>query len=1216
MASYCYDCAHKWLCACIRWKLCAPIKANWWLCAAIGYNKQETPESEAQCDISGRTGHNPGHVEQEEAKKEDAETKVQKTEQLKLEAHIALKAVEADAVAELHRAPKGHPHPHQNDQFTHDGLIELATTPRMGVSVPWDNIDPNGKPTSDTENGYKSTSAGANQELVKTVPNKQSGSMKRAQTSDEENVGKGQRQNRSQGRRQQTVEDDALRQRWAKDGEKVGHATCPECKRLLQYGPGGVVNHIKTHLGTKICDDDKKKYKVSINSRTMFQFFKKKLPTVPSTVQVPPPIHPSAPVPATPSQGTAETIGKAAATAVSTLPMPTANRRDGIAPEALWETLAPTFHKAFDYGGSAESRERMIETGPFGIGGFCRFLQYFVDRGLEGAIVELKAEQLLEALNFVFQKHRGTTSVSFTENQPEEPTVIDIDSDSENGGVSCSSKAPAPRLPPSETVVQCTGFVFPFGFEYPFDIHNKLSLPWSFSGKNAFQRAVDGGNPMARRAWVPESANYAYHSFSGLTELVRRKNRQIQALCLTKLNSTRKLLSRELCLSDHKRMVCVIASGQVQNVDRVCWVGLKNKRGIQALLSLHDEAARGFYKPKDYTEEDDLRGVLFWKMGGNRLADLAHHSLGLPSRTTLRSRLTVPPIVPSPRVPEASEVAQNVGAAFAGITDALAEKKVVHQILMFDELAMEKRIHWDDKTNNFLRVCRQHGRRVSLQFNSENDLTELFRALESTVPDDVVHYAGEATVGALGILSADSRLYAARPVLVSGDCKQESGEEHARNIIRPTIKGVNMKRELTKLHIVSLASDGKSRRGSAFIDLTFIQELSPESNIYVLLKDLPLMDLWVGEDDLTPDKDPKHVFKRIRNRLLRKTGTEAMGIHISPSIIRAHFQSVRHSASHIHALFNPKDKQNVKVAFDLLKDIWSLPLLFDETRPGFVSTWEALHTLGTLFYHLIFPYICVDFTLSEQLEHLSAAAHLTLILYHDGGKKALPTLLYTDIMLMIKNVYFCVAKAKVDDPDGNFWLILLGTDRLEQLFGILRTMIGSDRNLDILQLVERITETTECANIFAKYPHWDRPSRRLALPALTRNTTDTTVHDVTPLTSWRQGHRMLEEELPSLLPALQALDSDAASNPKINILSPMGSLITKVALDHDNNENDDDEASGDGESPTLAALSIDLEDAAIAEDERTASSDKPTIPHCITIGDKSLRKTRALALMQ
>jgi hypothetical protein len=123
------------------------------------------------------------------------------------------------------------------------------------------------------------------------------------------------------------------------------------------------------------------------------------------------------------------------------------------------------------------------------------------------------------------------------------------------------------------------------------------------------------------------------------------------------------------------------------------------------------------------------------------------------------------------------------------------------------------------------------------------------------------------------------------------------------------------------------------------------------------------------------------------------------------------------------------------------------------------------------------PYICIDLSLSEQLVHLSAAAHLVLSLFAEDGTrtKLMPTQLYIDIMIMIKNVYFCIAKAKVDDPEGLFWIILLGTDRLEELFGLLRTMVGSDSNLDMLQLGERITNTVEVSTIFAKYPWWDKP---------------------------------------------------------------------------------------------------------------------------------------------
>ena len=81
------------------------------------------------------------------------------------------------------------------------------------------------------------------------------------------------------------------------------------------------------------------------------------------------------------------------------------------------------------------------------------------------------------------------------------------------------------------------------------------------------------------------------------------------------------------------------------------------------------------------------------------------------------------------------------------------------------------------------------------------------------------------------------------------------------------------------------------------------------------------------------------------------------------------------------------DKQDVDLTYKLLKDLWSLP----PADPGkftqtYVDIWEALCVYGQLTYHLIFPYICMELSLSEQLEHLSSAAHLTLVLYvHDDA---------------------------------------------------------------------------------------------------------------------------------------------------------------------------------------------------------------------------------------
>jgi hypothetical protein len=84
-------------------------------------------------------------------------------------------------------------------------------------------------------------------------------------------------------------------------------------------------------------------------------------------------------------------------------------------------------------------------------------------------------------------------------------------------------------------------------------------------------------------------------------------------------------------------------------------------------------------------------------------------------------------------------------------------------------------------------------------------------------------------------------------------------------------------------------------------------------------------------------------------------------------------------------------------------------------------------------------------------------------------------------------MFFCIAKAKVDHPMQPYFIVLLGTDHLESLFGILHTMVGNDANLDILQLALCVTATTEVSNILAKHPEWDKSPHRLRLPTVTKD---------------------------------------------------------------------------------------------------------------------------------
>ena len=149
------------------------------------------------------------------------------------------------------------------------------------------------------------------------------------------------------------------------------------------------------------------------------------------------------------------------------------------------------------------------------------------------------------------------------------------------------------------------------------------------------------------------------------------------------------------------------------------------------MLEMIKRAAEGTYHPKGFDEEDDLQALLFLRLGGTQVADIAHHIFGTPSARTIRTHTSVPQILPSPTFPTRGEIQHNVTAAFEGVIEILgmSERNMLHAVLMFDELATEKRLRWDDKLNKVLGVCREHGHETNLEFTSEEDLEMMWEEL-------------------------------------------------------------------------------------------------------------------------------------------------------------------------------------------------------------------------------------------------------------------------------------------------------------------------------------------------------------------------------------------------------------------------------------------------------------------------------------------------------
>ncbi|KAJ2922530.1 hypothetical protein H1R20_g14566, partial [Candolleomyces eurysporus] len=895
----------------------------------------------------------------------------------------------------------------------------------------------------------------------------------------------------------------------------------------------------------------------------------------------------------------------------------------GLDADDLWEEIVnTTMKKALGWGEEHDMRN-IIRRGDKGVDGLLDFLM----KEMENIIKESRIDN---------DMHHQASGI---------PHEADL-------AVTVVGKACQPRH--QLTVQPCEGYLLDFPSQssphliYPFALHATLNLPWEYSWQGGmmrlFSRACQApakgenvcracqdlesntvleGIQQRMEEGTHENSAFAYHGFGSLIEVLHRKNEQITHLRFKGLNDARKILVRARALSDHKRFAVAVASGDVKRIDRVVYVAMKQGRGILGVLDQLKAASEETYKVKSFTEKETYLATLLWRLGGNRIGSIAHRALGLPSVNTLRNSTHLIPISPSAGYPTAEDVKKNANAALEGIGHLVkAQPNIRHAVLMFDEIAIEKRVRWDSNTNQFFGLCREHSKHTSLVFANEGDVEELFKRVD----EDKVHLAAEATVGAIGFLCKESRIYPARPLLLSGDCKRESGKEHA-NLLSLTVEGINTSAFSTELgcRVISLASDGESRRGLSLVQVTFKQKLPPNSNIYPLLSPLIFLNLHVGDDDLTCDKDWKHVFKRARNLLLRQRGIVVGG-----------------------AVLNPDDQQDVRLAIDLLHNIWSLPCecsKADSQRLGFPAARRALWIFGRTLFHLVFPYLCVDLSLSEQLEHLSAAAHLAFVLYKAEGMNFLPTMLYTDIMIMIKNVFFCVAKVKVDTLDGSFYIILLGTDRLEIQFGVLRTMVANDCNLDMLQLGERMGGATDVLNILADYPEWDKEPRRLHITALTRNSTatpesadhlspkhirgDVRVKNVSLQTSWNRGRRMAEEEYPEAVEILRGAEGKCG----IDILAPNGKMLFEVPLP----SNDVDESlesiafpnerqvdDQEDAVPTAAGISnaemqVEIEDELeVLLDRSLAASGptqtKPAFEHTITIGDKVISKARVLSM--
>ncbi|KAJ7914390.1 hypothetical protein B0H13DRAFT_1873065 [Mycena leptocephala] len=371
-----------------------------------------------------------------------------------------------------------------------------------------------------------------------------------------------------------------------------------------------------------------------------------------------------------------------------------------------------------------EELRPLLNRGPRGLDGFCKFFDYFLQIGFPVECLQVPVTLLEHAIDIEFPSSISDDDVGAADSllPLHLPEYQDLDIDSPDDD----------HVKPAQTQRHCQGLKidFPPGknahTSYPFGLHGS-GLPWGYYsiGDDFYLRAntyssdaLGAGNTecikckallshkqlegILRRIeyGVHENSPLVFHPVLGLMEIARRRSEQARGMRLMKLNDTCTIGRKMAAIDDYKELTMAIASGKMARVGNLLESGLANHAGVRGLVGL----------------------CLRANVGKLKLVTVHWVSQVFPRFGAIQ---TICPLLPSPGKPTIEEIEANIDSCLDATAEFSASKsqgmpvRIVHQILMLDEIATEKRARYDDRNNKVVGVCRQHGHKLPLELRSE-----------------------------------------------------------------------------------------------------------------------------------------------------------------------------------------------------------------------------------------------------------------------------------------------------------------------------------------------------------------------------------------------------------------------------------------------------------------------------------------------------------------
>ncbi|KAJ7608465.1 hypothetical protein DFH06DRAFT_1017692 [Mycena polygramma] len=661
---------------------------------------------------------------------------------------------------------------------------------------------------------------------------------------------------------------------------------------------------------------------------------------------------------------------------------------------------------------------------------------------------------------------------------------------------------------PSESLRGCPGVGVPWRTgsiwgDYPYILHEDPDVGWEPYRFNSqtntiFFRSDDCLNPDSGSSQIVcKSCQTLPHTvaFSNVQARAKEKDALLSKMTAelkvlrTQVDNLRRSNKRRASqITDFKRIIALIATEEFAGLRRILEQALAQGATPKMILAILERALRKVYRVRGGFNRRELDiSFLVKAIGGPKLLYALQKSLGLASVSTIRRNYRAPKLIASIGTPTKEEIHSNIAAFFnpdikpAPVFPNCSE--LPGNVLMFDGVALETRLRYCPERDAILGLCREHSGRVNTKVESLESLEEVRKALAETDKKSTtrVCHGCDATVVAVAPY-ANEKNYTAVPIVVSPTDKTETGVEFAK-WLHTVLEAWKLDPNGEKMHgpIWSIESDGDNVFRLAKFAICMAKLVDPDSALGKIIEKCLGINKYTSEDGVIPGSDLKHVAKRFATVTRNYLGISVGDTILKPTDILKHLAMLPHmTIEKAKALLDPQDKQHVPKAIALIQEMYHLRELPMPQHPTEGKIRHAINFFSEFMGYLIFPFIDVNQSLSQQIRSLSTYAHLCTAMYLKHKTNFLTNPLFADSQLIVRCIIITTARLQGINPHLKFYIILDGTDRLEGVFCDTRT-IDHASNFDVEQLVQKLATGALINAIFQQNPDLDRGHRKLKL---------------------------------------------------------------------------------------------------------------------------------------